>query len=144
MSVKIKTGLVFVSIVLALLLIPHCAKQPSFPVGIYATAITSEDLPATIPEEARTSLAGNWELTFGDDNRYSVRTSDEIIAQGDFVVTDDQLTFKDSEGTGACPEPDIGVYKWVFDKETLAFTTVEDACIPRNSILTTHRWTKQD
>ena len=144
MTAKIKTGFVFVSIMLAILLILHCAKQPSFPVGIYATAITSEDLPATIPEEARTSLAGDWKITFGDNNRFSVSKSDELMAIGDFAVTDNQLTFKDSEGLAACPDPDIGIYTWVFDKNTMTFTTVEDSCLGRNSILTTHRWTKQE
>jgi hypothetical protein len=110
------------------------------PLGIYVTTITKED-------NVRYDVAGTWELTLAEGNRYSFTQMGMPIAEGRYSLTQDQIVFTDEKDyAGECIDlgAETGTYKWAFDGEALTLTTVEDQCPCRNIVNTVHPWLKQE
>jgi hypothetical protein len=125
---------------LAALILPALlmAQQPQ---GTYVTTITEADAPP----EMREQLVGTWELTFLENNQFTVASKGEVVVKGECTIDHDQITFSDKEGRLSCRKAaKIGTYKWALDGKTLTFTKVEDTCEGRQLVLLTHPLLKKE
>src|SRR5215831_6602620 len=71
-------------------------------------------------------VAGEFTLTFNGDGSYTVSAQDKVVVKGTHKVSNDEITFTDSEGEYACGADKPGKYKWKFDGKALTFTKVAD------------------
>jgi hypothetical protein len=123
------------------------------PPGTYTIIITEEDLAANNMRSAddRYIFLGEWQTAFDPDGHYIVkRTSPDggshmVIAEGQYALSADQLTFTDVEMGSACMDSSgvqVGSYRWALDGRALTLTAIEDKCSDRNFSLTVHPWSK--
>jgi len=123
-----------------------CSSAPSAPPpATYTTTLVEADVPSEFPEDVRDLLLGTWELALGNDNRYQVSKDGNLMLEGHYASTKDQIALTDEGGPAACLEPgqETGTYKWSVNGQTLTLTPMDDKCGGRSLVLTTHSLTKQ-
>jgi hypothetical protein len=108
-----------------------------------ACAVTSASAQGEFPTGAY--AAGNLTLTFSGDGKYTVSEKGEVVVEGTYTVTQDQIVVTDKQGRYACTEPgaSIGKYQWKYDGQALTFSKLEDACQGRIGGLTGQPLMKQ-
>ena len=111
----------------ALLVSIMCAlgfAQEKFPAGKYAV--------------------GEFTISFGSDGTTTVRRKEEIVVEGVYSVTKDELVLTDKRGPMACIDAGPGKFQWKFDGKALTLKTIEDNCGGRASALTSQPLVKKD
>ena len=111
----------------ALLAVFMCASgfaQDKFPTGKYAV--------------------GEFTISFGTDGTTTVRRQGEIVVEGVYSVTKDEITLNDKRGPMACIDAGPGKFQWKFDGKALTLKTIEDNCGGRASALTSQPLVKKD
>lgn len=141
------TRLLLASVVLVLLLgsLAACSPAPTAPPpGTYATTLVKADIPPELPEEVSEFLAGTWEITLGNDNRFQGYKDGNFMVEGRYTSTQDQLVFTDEEGPAADPDSGPGTYKWNFNEQTgtLTLTPIDDKSL-RILVTASHPLIKQ-
>ena len=119
----------------------------TLPAGTYGTTITEVDVPAAFPAEAIPLFIGQWQTTFSEGGRFTIAKDGEVVVEGRYTVTTDQLIFTDEKGPMNCAdagEGPSGTYQWNLDGKTLPLTLLEDDCLGRVTVLTAHPWSRQD
>ncbi|MBI3959290.1 MAG: hypothetical protein HY328_10820 [Chloroflexi bacterium] len=122
------------------------AQQAALPPGIYTTTLAAEDIPPAFPAEAIPLLSGAWEMNFTDAGRFTVAKDDEVVVEGHYTSTQDEVVLTDERGPLACGKPgaETGRYRWQLADEMLTLTVVADECDGRAVILTAHPWPAQE
>jgi hypothetical protein len=82
-------------------------------------------------------------INFGADGRHAVMQDGNVVVEGTYKVTGDQIEMTDLKGQYACAESGAGTFKWKYEGEALSFTKVTDSCEGRAGALTSGKWTKQ-
>lgn len=144
MSQKISLWAAAPLLLLALLGFTESSSSPQL--GTYSVTITAEEIPSSIPAEARGNIAGQWGMTFAAENQYRISKDGNVLVEGRFASTKEQLTLTDEKGPLACsPQSGLetGTYKWSYEEKKLTLTAVEDGCEGRRFILTLHPWRKE-
>lgn len=98
--------------------------EEKFPVGKYAV--------------------GPFTVSFESDGKMSVTRDGEIVVEGVYSVSKDEITLTDKKGSMACLEGGPGKFQWKFDGKALTFKTIEDDCGGRASALTSQPLVKKD
>ncbi len=106
-----------------------------FPVGSYRISTTKAELPPALAD-----LAGDWELRFGADGRFTLfyltTTGPRLLNRGSYMVEGRRFTVIDDPDTPmSCGRIDAnarrGVYTWEARGRQLVFTLVDDPCMGR-------------
>ena len=97
--------------------------------GTYTTSISHQDAP-TLP-----TMAGPWEITFGEQGGYSVRRDGLLLIQGEYSVDGDTLRILKETGVAACTDQPPAVYSWKLAADSLTLLHVQETCAGRGVIL---------
>ena len=87
---------------------------------------------------------GEFTISFGTDGTTTVRRQADIVVEGVYSVTKDEITITDKRGPMACIDAGPGKFQWKFDGKTLTLKTIEDKCGGRASALTSQPLVKKD
>ena len=101
-----------------------CFAQDKFPTGKYAV--------------------GEFTISFGSDGTTMVKRQAEVVVEGVYSVTKDEITITDKRGPMACIDAGPGKFQWKFDGKALTLKTIEDNCGGRASALTSQPLVKKD
>jgi hypothetical protein len=142
-----QTKIVVVSAAISLLLIASVgfALSSAPNAGTYLSSIALEDIPASIPTEAKAMFVGEWTMTLAEDRRYRIAKNGQALVEGHFVSSAEQIKFTDEAGDLACTQASgmrTGSYEWSYQNHKLTFTPVTDTCEGRRFVLGTHPWTQ--
>lgn len=88
-------------------------------------------------------FVGEWTMTLADDRSYRIAKNGQVLVEGHFVSSAEQISFTDEAGDLACTqasEMKTGSYKWSYQNHQLAFTPVTDNCEGRRFVLGIHPW----
>jgi len=97
------------------------------------------DVPAGAPDEMKTGLVGNWDITVHGPTHAVVNVNGRQVVGAPFTLNGNEIDFSaDDTGEYACH--DAGRYTWSMDGGMLHFTKIEDACAGRAAVLTAHPW----
>jgi hypothetical protein len=107
-----------------------------FPSGSYTTTIADSDIPASAPADMRTSMAGAWVITFGDNGHAAVTYNGRQVVDATYSTNGNQLLLGEDTGEYACHAN--ARYTWHAAGGELHLTRVEDACDGRVVALTAH------
>jgi hypothetical protein len=99
-------------------------QDTTFPVGNFTITVPSSSVPATL---SVAKVAGYIEFFF-DDSTYTVSQNGQIVVQGVYTATADQLVVQAMSGPNACATSIKGTYQWTFDGKVLNLTSVDDDC----------------
>lgn len=131
-----------ISIVVLAVITAGCSFEPkAFPPGTYFTTIEEADIPSSFPTEIVPIVVGNWELQFTSDGLYTVTKGGQVVVEGTYTSTADQIVMTDQKGQYACtvpPDEPTATYRLVFQDISMQFSTAEDNCPGRNLALTAH------
>jgi len=140
-EIEIKLALTIIAFSL-LITITHCNSMQfqSKPLllGIYTTNISENENTDGRYSDSLSSLDGLWELSLYENGVYIITRDGKHIAEGQCIITDNQVIFTDERGLLACDC--AGLYGWEFDGKTLSLTNIEDQCGKRIVILTNKTW----
>ncbi len=117
------------------LLLAGCARMPSPSLqGTWVTTVTDEEAPL---------FAGQWEITFSENGRYSGRYSGAPgTMEGGFTFTQDQIVFQDEAGVCVYYQSPQATYKWSVEKDILTLTPIDDQCYNRRKVASGRTWTR--
>ena len=87
---------------------------------------------------------GEFTISFGSDGTTSVRRQADVVVEGVYSVTKDEITITDKRGPMACIDAGPGKFQWKFDGKALTLKTIEDNCGGRASALTSQPLVKKD
>ncbi len=112
-----------------------CASTPTAapsPLGTWVTTVTEEEAPL---------FAGQWEITFAENGRYSGRHSKSPgMIEGRYSFTQDQIVFQDESGVCVNYQFSKGTYKWSIEKDVLTLTAIDDQCYNRRKVASGRTW----
>ena len=109
--------------------ISNLARADDFPKGKFA--VTFDGMTISIK--------------FEDKGKFRVYHEDDVLVEGTYKITKNEIEFKDEKGPAVAPA-DVGKpgkYKWKFEDKKLSFTKVEDEVMNRSHALTVGPWTKE-
>src|SRR4029434_352523 len=84
-----------------------------------------------------------WSIKYDESGKVTVSRDGEIVVEGTYKVSGDELQVKDEKGPMACGAEQTGKYKWKLEGKKLTLTKVEDECGGRASGLTAQAWTQE-
>ena len=87
---------------------------------------------------------GEFTISFGSDGTTTVRRQTDIVVEGVYSVTKDEISITDKRGPMACIDAGPGKFQWKFDGKALTLKTIEDNCGGRASALTSQPLVKKD
>lgn len=91
-----------------------------------------------------TSGGVKYSIIFHDSNKHVVTRAGEVVVEGSYKVTGDELEVTDEKGQIACRgDQKTGRYKWKIEDKKLTLQKVEDACEGRANALTAQAWVKE-
>ena len=108
------------------------------PVGIYATTIAEQDIPAFFPQESAELLIGDWQIEFTENGIAFVTKDGERVVTTRYHSNPARLILQDQEGRLACVPPRAGVFEWLLQDNVLTITEVQDTCAGRALVLTAY------
>src|SRR4030095_7667077 len=75
------------------------------------------------------SSTDKWSINFRGHNKLTRSRNGEMVVEGTYKVTKDELEVTDEKGPMACEgEQKTGKYKWKLEEKKLTLTKVEDLC----------------
>lgn len=74
---------------------------------------------------------GTFKLEFKDTTYTLTNPMGEVGVKGTYEIKTNTILFIDKEGQMACPEENIGKYKFTFENKELQMELVEDSCTGR-------------
>ncbi|MBM3997133.1 MAG: hypothetical protein FJ303_23730 [Planctomycetes bacterium] len=83
-----------------------------------------------------------WTIAFDGDKKFIVKKKDELMVEGTYKVTKDEIEFTDKKGLIAAPET-VGTYRWKLENKKLTFTKIKDEVEGREKGLTSSPWTAE-
>src|SRR4030095_320482 len=92
------------------------------------------------------STAGGvkYSITFHDNKKHTVTRGGEVVVEGSYKVTGDELELTDEKGPIACQgDQKTGKYKWKIEEKKLTLSKVEDGCEGRASALSGQAWVQE-
>ena len=114
----------------------NVAPAPAaFPSGTYTTTIVDGDFPPSAPADMRTSIAGPWEIAFGNGHALATFGGRQVV-DAPYTVSGDELTFTVDSGEYACNS--TARYRWHATATELHLIKVDDPCDGRAVVLTAH------
>lgn len=118
-----------------------CVRNALAVLALLAGAAPASEFPrGTIAAD----LGGReWSIRYEAGGTYAVLREDEVVAEGKYEATGDELVMIDETGAGAEPGKK-GKYTWKLDGRKLTFTKVEDEVQGRVAALTHGPWTLED
>ena len=114
------------------------AATASQPTAAQATATLAQSTPAA-PGEFPTGSFGTttaedeYLIKFENNGTYTVYVDGDLIGEGQYVVTGDQVTFEDD--TEACAGLGAGLYTWTYAEGHLSFIAIDEPCAEREAVL---------
>ncbi|HLW67116.1 MAG TPA: hypothetical protein VKS79_17510 [Gemmataceae bacterium] len=126
---RVKTCLAVVAVLSLWLGLSNLARAEDFPKGKFA--ITFDGMTISIK--------------FDDKGKYRVYHENDVLVEGSYKITKDQIEFKDEKGPAVAPA-DVGKpgkYKWKFGDKKLTFSKIEDEVMNRSHALTAGPWAKE-
>lgn len=85
-----------------------------------------------------------YSITFHDTRKHTVSRGGEVVVEGSYKVTGDELELTDEKGQVACRgDQKTGKYKWKIEEKKLTLTKVEDGCEGRSNALSGQVWTQE-
>jgi hypothetical protein len=87
---------------------------------------------------------GEFTVNFGSDGTTTVSRQGEVMVEGVYSVTKDEITLTDKRGPMACIDAGPGKFQWKFDGKALTLKTIEDNCGGRASALTSQPLVKKN
>jgi len=123
---------------LLLLACGACADQaPTTIVGRYVRQqVTARDDPSW------RGVVGEWSQEYRSDGRLIVHGAGGMDVESQYRLDGDVLTLNDIGGSGACRTQGIDAgsarYRVHFSGDIVRFDALQDACIGRRSVMTTH------
>ena len=129
---KVFTAVVVV-VSLALCSVAAAAVSPSLN-GTYKTTVKNSTVLGG-------ALNGTWTVKL-KNGRYHVADNGHAVVHGKYTVKGNEISLKDTGGTGRCPG--TGTYKFKVHGKSVTFKKVKDsaACSPRTVVLTSGPFTK--
>ncbi len=130
-----------------LFLVGFTFRAESPPAGGYFMTVAEEDIPESVPTEAKRNLVGKWEMTLSTDKKYQISKDGNVLVKGSFDLSGGQITVTDEEGVLACtgqPSMETGTYNWTYEEGKLSFKIVDDKCEGRRLVLSLRSWQKED
>ena len=82
---------------------------------------------------------GTFRLEFKETAYVLTNPMGEIGVTGTYKIEGNTIQFADKEGEMACPEEEVGKYKFSFQNKELKLELIEDSCTGRPSIAA-HSW----
>ena len=109
----------------------------TFPHATYASTFTPDDVAAN-PE-----LAGQFESTYSPEGRFTVRRNGEVLIEGSYALSFDEVTFRNERGPTACSNS--GRCRWTVNTVTgnMFFGRLADDCDARFRYLTRRSFAKK-
>jgi hypothetical protein len=109
---------------------------------LFAGTASAADFPkGTISAERE---GARWSIRFDDGGEFTVSRDDEVMVEGKYKATRDEIELTDEKGPIAEPGAKAGKYRWKRDGKKMTFTKVEDESQGRAGALTTLSWTLKD
>jgi hypothetical protein len=85
-----------------------------------------------------------YSITFHDSKKHTVTRGGEVVVEGSYKVTGDELEVTDEKGQIACRgDQKTGRYKWDIAEKKLTLSKVEDTCEGRASALSGQAWVRE-
>ena len=90
---------------------------------------------------------GRWELKFGEQGRFSAKVNGQLVVEGLYSYSVDQLVFYGGKWSAACadtgdmgrrPYHAPGVYSFDYDGTTLVLNALSEPCQARKLIVSSH------
>ena len=129
---------------LILLFLISCQSAQGFPEGSYTAVLSAENLPADLPPEVVTFLAGTWEITFTNDALVANKDG-ELMVEGTYYANNDKITVTDTGGPASATsaEEATGQYQWTLKGDQLTFSVLNEPSFGRQIVFATVPWTKK-
>lgn len=117
------------------------AAPAAWRTGNYTATLAASDFPASASAEARTQVAGAWEIQFHEGNHFVALQNGRQVVQGPYQVSGNRIMFSSGEtGPFACNTP--ATYTWQTNNGRTTFTRVIDECGGRVLALTSRPFTR--
>lgn len=89
-----------------------------------------------------TYVTGEYSIVFGEKGRFRVSRGAEVMVEGGYKVTGNEIRLTDEGGPMACKEAGqgTGTYGWKYEGEALTLSEVEDTCGGRSAAMTAGAW----
>lgn len=81
--------------------------------------------------ELKTEQMGTFYLEFQETNYFLTNPMGDVAVKGTYKIEDEILHFTDKEGPMACPENQIGKYKFTYKNNELKLELIQDDCTGR-------------
>ena len=107
-----------------------------FPHGTYTVTMVAGDIPPGAPAEMATQLVGAWVLAFGDNGHALVTFNGQQVVDATYTMNGNELILGADTGGYACNSN--ARYTWHAAGGELHLTRVEDTCLGRALVLSTH------
>ena len=130
-------------VLILILLLTACSAPPLAPTVTSVPSVTSTLEPtATLTNTtfpigvfSTQNQDGQWIINFLVDGMYTVNLNGEaIVRQGQYVITDQQITLEDD--AVVCASEGAGQYTWSFAQDVLTLTPLNDPCTEREAVMT--------
>jgi hypothetical protein len=91
-----------------------------------------------------TSGGVKYSIKFQEGNKHTVTRGGEVVVEGNYKVTGDELEVTDEKGQLACRgDQKTGRYKWKIEEKKLTLRKVEDGCEGRSNALGGQAWVQE-
>lgn len=98
--------------------------------GTFTTVITNAFSP---------QLDGTWQVALASDGQYTIRRNQTVLIRGRDTETASTITFGHETGPAACKGAQASAtYRWSLRAGALRLTPVNETCVGRHVVLTTH------
>jgi hypothetical protein len=114
-------------------------------IGIVLLALTIAVKAEEFAKGTYSATAGGskFSIKYEDGGKLTVSRDGEVVVEGVYKVTGDEIEVTDQKGPMSCGSEHIGKYKWKLDGKKLTFTKVQDECDGRAEALTSQAWMQQ-
>ena len=109
------------------------------------TLLACEARAAGLPKATYSMMVdgAQWELKFAEVGKFTYSINQQILVEGTYRVTKDEIQFSEENGPIACRgDVETGRYQWKLEGKTLTFTEIQDECVGRESIAL-YEWAMQ-
>jgi hypothetical protein len=81
--------------------------------------------------ELKMEQMGTFKLEFNESTYELINQMGEVGVKGNYKIHENTILFTDIEGPMACPEENVGKYKFSFENKELKMELIEDSCTGR-------------
>ena len=103
---------------------------------LFGVSIVSNAQLAGKKFKLATEQNGTFYLEFKEATYELINPMGDVAVKGTYTIEGNTISFIDKEGEMACPEGEVGKYKFTFENKELKLELLEDNCTGRPNMAT--------